>query len=52
MTAGEVVSVGLDETFITDGKWWLGEHEHLVGWMGDWDWMRGRCKLPADERMN
>ena len=26
-----MVSVGLDESFIGDAKWWLGEHEHLVG---------------------
>ena len=24
VAAGEVVSVGLDESFIGDAKWWLG----------------------------
>jgi len=40
-----VVSVGLDESVVADGKWWLGQQEHLVAQMGyfagDWDWMRG-----------
>ena len=29
-----MVSVGLDESFIGDAKWWLGEDEHLVAWGG------------------
>jgi len=41
-----VVSVRLDESFVADGKWWLGQHEHLVAYMGyfvgDRDWMMGR----------
>ena len=31
-----MVSVRLDESFVADGKWWLGEHEHTssLGWLG------------------